>query len=60
MKITKKVLCKFGDQAQKIVDEIQDIADECSLEEGESEFAEILWSAQTSIADAVEIIKGAE
>lgn len=52
MKISKSTLEKFKTKCEQLSEEIQAIADDCSLENGESEEAEALWSAQMSIEDA--------
>lgn len=52
MKITKKHLKKFHDRLGQIVDDIQDLADTCTIEEGEADLAEDLWTAQSIAEDA--------
>ena len=52
MKITKKHLKKFHDKLEQIVDDIQDLADTCTIEEGEADLAEDLWTAQSIAEDA--------
>lgn len=58
MKITKKHLTKFHNKLQKIVDEIQELADDCAVEEGEADLAEDLWTAQAQIEDARQTLDG--
>lgn len=56
MIITKKVLKKFMGKCQDLVDQIDEVADECTAaddhKEGETELAEALWSAQMEIENA--------
>lgn len=56
MKITEKHLRRFHDRLEGIVDEIQELADYCSLEEGDTGMARALWTTQQNIEDAKEII----
>jgi len=52
MKITKKHLKKFHDRLEKIIDDIQELADMCNMEEGEASLAEDLWTAQVEMESA--------
>lgn len=49
---TKKTLNKFCAKLQKLEDEIQEIADECTPAEGETDMAETLWTAHSDIISA--------
>jgi len=49
----QKILNKIKRKIEKIIDEIDEIGQNCSIQEGESERGEALWSAQMSLDEAI-------